>query len=220
MVVGAIEVEGLRAGYGGGNVLRGLTFSVKEGDKVAIMGPNGAGKTTLMRVLLKMIPYDGRVRILGREVGEMGQEELVSRASFMLPGDFVEDMKVETYMALARVEPREDVFDVGHLMGRKLRSLSSGELQRVRLSRVFWSGKEVLVMDEPFSHLDPMYQIRLVESIRNYGGTVLFSIHDVLLAVRFFGNFLLMRDGMLVSRSLTPESFRETFGVPLHLFVS
>ncbi len=220
MVVGAIEVVNLHAGYGAVDVLKGLTLSVEVGDKVALMGPNGAGKTTLMRVLLRVIPYRGSARIMGREVGEMSQEEVVRHASFMLPGDFVEDMQVDTYMRLARVEPGEDIFDVGHLMGRKLRSLSSGELQRVRLSRVFWSGRDVLILDEPFSHLDPVYQIRLVEAIRDYGGTVVFSIHDVLLAIKFFGSFILMKDGRLVSRSLNPDSFQKTFGVPLHLFVS
>ncbi len=219
VVLGAIEVKDLRAGYGSGEVLGGLTFAVDRGEKVAIMGPNGAGKTTLMRVLLRMIPYRGGAKILGMEVREIPQVELVRHASFMLPGDFVEDMVVGTYMELAGVEMGEDVFDVGHLMGRRLRSLSSGELQRVRLSRVFWSGREVLILDEPFTHLDPMYQIRLVEAIKGYGGTILFSIHDVLLAIRFFDRFILMKDGVLVSRSLSPRSFRETFGVPLQLFV-
>ncbi len=219
VVVGAIEVRDLRAGYGSGDVIRGLTFSVEKGEKVAIMGPNGAGKTTLMRVLLKMIPYRGSARISGREVKELTQEELVKHASFMLPGDFVEDMQVRTYMDLARVEPEGDPFHIGHLMERKLRSLSSGELQRVRLSRVFWSGRDVLILDEPFAHLDPMYQIRLIEAIKGYERTILFSIHDVLLALKFFDRFLLIKEGVLVSRSLDSHSFEETFGVPLHLFM-
>ncbi len=220
VVVGAIEVRDLRAGYGSEDVLRGLTFSVERGEKVAIMGPNGAGKTTLMRVLLRMIPYRGSAKISGKEVKELTQEELVQHASFMLPGDFVEDMQVRTYMELARVEPKGDPFDIGHLMNRRLRSLSSGELQRVRLSRVFWSERDVLILDEPFAHLDPMYQIRLIEAIKGYEGTILFSIHDVLLAIRFFEKFILMKEGTLVSRFLDSQSFEETFGVPLHLFVS
>lgn len=217
-----LESRSLYAGYVPGRpVLRDFHLHISRGDKVVLMGPNGSGKSTFIKTVLGMVPYDGSVRISGEEVRDMSQEQIVDRAAFLLQVDILEDMRVSTYMELAgvSVDGREDFMDIAPLMNRKFRSLSTGETQRVRLSRVFWSGRPLLLLDEPFAHLDPFYQIRLVNEIRNYPGTILLTLHDVLIALKFFDRHVLMRDGKVISHELTPGSFRETFNIDLQTFL-
>lgn len=219
-----LEGSNLYVEYSSGNpVLKDFRISISFGEKVVLMGPNGSGKSTFIKTVLKMLPYRGALKVMGKEVRHMSQEEVVKNVAFFLQVDILEDMKVGTYLKLSGIpleeEMNNDFMNIKPLLNRRLRSLSMGEVQRVRLSRVFWSGKPILLLDEPFAHLDPFYQIRLVEAIKGYWGAVMLTVHDVLLAIKFFDRHILMKDGRIISYRLTPEAFERAFDVSLYTFL-
>ncbi len=215
-----LQAINLEAGYGSRKVLRAFNLEVGKGEKLAIMGPNGSGKTTFVKVLLKILKYSGSLRILGKELESMSIHEVGSKISFQLSGNVSSSMSVSTYLRLSGIEKlEEDPFSVSDLLGRQLNELSQGELQRVKLTRAFLKKSDILVLDEPFAHLDPYYQMKLVERIHEEERSVIFTIHDVMLALKFFRKHVLIKDGTVVCEGVDERTFRQVFSVELSRFI-
>ena len=161
----AVELEGLTRRYGERVALAGVTISVPAGATLAVLGPNGAGKSTLLRVLATLLrPHAGTARVLGGElpregwavrgrVGLLGHEPLLYR-------DLSPRENLRYHGRLHGVpEPRaEELLDAVGMTGRAdepLRTLSRGMVQRVAACRCVLHDPELVLLDEPLSHLDP-----------------------------------------------------------------
>ena len=161
-----IELNGLRRDFGELSVFRDLSIRVETGQTLALLGPNGAGKSTLLRILATLLrPSAGEVRVLGAElprqawqargrIGYLGHEPLLYRELSVREN-------LEFNARLHRIKAPDE--RIAELLGRAglgrrsnelVRNLSAGMLQRAAICRALLHGPELLLLDEPRSHLD------------------------------------------------------------------
>ncbi len=173
-----LEVEGLRSGYHGIPVLKGLEFGV--GNEIfAILGANGAGKTTLLATLARLIPLmAGSIRFLGRDVSGLPPFETAARGVGYVPqesGTFgnltvLENLQIGGMIGKrGRDERMAEVFelfpDLRALQGQKAGTLSGGESRMVACGRALMQDPKVLLLDEPTAGLSPLYVDLFFEKI-------------------------------------------------------
>lgn len=163
----AIAVEGLVKAFGSRKALDGVSFSVPEGAFLSVFGANGAGKTTLLRVLAGLArPSAGEVRVAGFDLREEPEEArarigLVSHAPMMYP-DLTAEENLSFYAELYGVaDPRgraRELLEAVGLSHRRLdpvRAFSRGMAQRASIARALVHDPQVVLLDEPYSGLDP-----------------------------------------------------------------
>jgi ABC-type Mn2+/Zn2+ transport system ATPase subunit len=185
-----IEAEGLAAGYDGRPAISAVSFTLRPGERMALLGPNGGGKTTLLRALLgELPPLAGSLRVAGR-CGVVPQTE---RAQLDYP---VSALDVAAMGALSRLpwwrrpgrREREQAADalrrVGleDLAGATFGKLSGGQRQRVLIARSLVQDAQILLLDEPFSGLDRTSSERLEELIGALGAegrATVVATHDL-----------------------------------------
>jgi ABC-2 type transport system ATP-binding protein len=188
----AIETANLSCRYGRHDAVRDVTFAVVPGSIFALLGPNGAGKTTTIRVVMNMLrPVGGRARVLGVDSGRLGPREL-ERIGYVS-----ENQKLPRWMTVAELlsfcRPFYPTWDDG--FGRKLVEdfqlpldvkighLSRGMRVKASLVAALAFRPRVLILDEPFSGLDPVVRDDLVHGVLELAGeeqwTVLLSSHDL-----------------------------------------
>ncbi len=207
--------------------VRNASFEVYEGEIFCIMGLSGSGKSTLVRHINRLIePTAGRVFIRGEDVGALSAEELrllrakrigmVFQNMALLPHRTVRDniafaLELRGIDAYTRNQVADQVIDTVHLQGygdRMPSELSGGMQQRVGLARALAADPEILLMDEPFSALDPLIrrglQNEFLELSNNLKKTTLFITHDLDEAIRMGTRISIMKDGEIVQIG-TPE---------------
>jgi ABC-2 type transport system ATP-binding protein len=193
-----LEIDGISKAYGDTLAVRGLTFDVKAGELFGFVGRNGAGKTTTMRIILGVLSADvGSVRWAGapldfetrRRIGYMPEERglypkmrLLDQLAYLgeLHGLPDSDARRAALEWLER-------FDLAERQHDELQALSHGNQQRMQLAAALVFQPEVLVLDEPFSGLDPVALDVMVEVLRERaraGVAVVFSSHELDLVER------------------------------------
>jgi ABC-2 type transport system ATP-binding protein len=189
-----IEVENLTKNYEGHWAVRGVSFSVGEGDIFGFIGPNGAGKTTSIRIISTLLdPTSGSVRVGGRSV--TGEAEAVRRLIGFMPDNFgvYERITVWEYLDFfaaaygidrrsraAAIEGIMELTDLAELRDRLTGGLSKGMRQRLCLAKTLVHDPKVLILDEPANGLDPRARIEfraLLKELRSMGKTILISSH-------------------------------------------
>lgn len=180
-----LRVESLDAGYNGKAVIKNVSFDADTGDFIGIVGPNASGKTTLLRALSGILkPMKGIVKVRGRNVSDMGKKDVAQRIAFVpqlmqpTPGFTVEDTVLlgrTPYIARFSFETEKDFRVASHaieelkiedLIEKPVTSLSGGEFQRVAIARALAQEPKILLLDEPTSHLDFRYQIKVLRVLR------------------------------------------------------
>jgi ABC-2 type transport system ATP-binding protein len=188
-----IEVRDVVKRFGAVEAVRGISFTVHEGEIVGFLGPNGAGKTTTMRMLCGIFPpTSGTVRIAGHDVGD---EPLACRRAvgyFPEHAPYHAELRVTEYLRfVARVKrvPRAEqadavqsvlaAFALESVATRRIGTLSKGYRQRVGLAQALLGNPPILVLDEPTIGLDPGQVVEIRDLVRGLRGTrtVLFSSH-------------------------------------------
>ncbi len=212
----ALEVAGLRKSYGATEVLRGVDFSVAQGECFGLLGPNGAGKTTTLKIALGLAaPDGGTVRLLGHEVP--GDASAARRRTGVVPQfdnldpDFTcaENLVVYgRYFGLptdeiARRIPR--LMEFAGLQGRedaKLHALSGGMKRRLTLARALVNDPDVVFMDEPTTGLDPQARHLIWERLRRLraeGKTLVLTTHFMEEAERLCTRLLVIDQGRVIA---------------------
>lgn len=155
------------------------SLQIKRGETLAVVGPNGAGKSTLLLALAHLIkPVRGQIIFNGKSISELNELAYRRKLSFVFQDPLLMDMSVEENIALglkfrgtskgdarARVLHWSKAMGVDHLLGRRAGQLSGGEAQRVSLARAFILDPALLLMDEPFSAVDPQTRGQLLKDL-------------------------------------------------------
>jgi ABC-type Mn2+/Zn2+ transport system ATPase subunit len=185
-----VEVEGLAAAYEGPRVLEDVSFTLRAGERIAVLGPNGGGKSTLFRVLLGLLPpAAGSVRVEGR-CGFVPQTER-SRLDYPVTALDVALMGTLTRLPWWRPLGRSERaggrralerVGLGGFEQRSFGALSGGQRQRVLVARALVQEAPVLLLDEPFIGVDrPSEELleRLIGELAREGRGILISTHDI-----------------------------------------
>jgi len=175
----ALEVAGLRSGYHGVTVLKGLDFTVGH-EIFAVLGANGAGKTTLLATLARLIPLmAGTIRFQGQDVSTLPPYETAARGIGYVPqeaGTFPDLTVLENLLVGAMIGARSrddrlaevfDLFpDLRALQAQPAGTVSGGESRMVACGRALMQDPRVLLLDEPTAGLSPLYVDMFFEKIR------------------------------------------------------
>jgi len=203
------------------------TFEVSRGEIFCIMGLSGSGKSTLVRHINRLIePTAGSIELLGRDVSSLNQADLralranhigmVFQHMALLPHRSVRDnvaypLEIRGVAKSKRWAVSDHALTLVDLVGyedRLPKELSGGMQQRVGIARALASDPEVLLMDEPFSALDPLIRMQLQDQFKalvaELQKTTLFITHDLDEAIRIGHRIAIMKDGVIVQIG-TPE---------------
>ena len=204
------------------------TFEVSKGEIFCIMGLSGSGKSTLVRHVNRLIePTSGKIEVLGREVGSLSNTELremramqmgmVFQHMALLPHRSVRDnvaypLEIRNIPKSKRWAISDHALALVDLVGyedRLPRELSGGMQQRVGIARALASDPEILLMDEPFSALDPLIRLQLQDQFKalvaELQKTTLFITHDLDEAIRIGHRIAIMKDGAIVQIGTAEE---------------
>lgn len=231
----ALEASALSVSFGEHLVLDRLDFRLKRGDFLSIVGPNGAGKSTFLKALMGLVPIrSGSLRIFGQDaaqlkpgvLGYVPQVKLLERDFPALVEEVVLSGALRrwpSYMgAKERKSVREVLEELGavHLMGRSVRELSGGELQRVYLARVMIARRPLVLLDEPATGIDVSGEADMYELLehyqRNHGATIVMITHDLNATCHLSSQVLLIQREQIGFGSpqavLSDENLRRAFG--------
>ncbi len=233
-----IRLESVQLGYNGRLVLRDLSIEIAPGEVFGLVGPNGSGKTTLLRAISgRLAPQSGAIYLDFRSLGGLSPRELARELAALeqeISCSF--DFTVREIVELGRLPHRErwqrlsqkdsevitralELTKTLEFSQRKIHSLSSGERQRVWIALALAQEPKALLLDEPTAHLDLNYQLEIMEIIRSLAQrdlTVLVSLHDLNLALRYTDRVALLSEGRLIAvgepeRILTAELIERVF---------
>ncbi len=189
----AVELGNITKRFGAHTAVDGLSLAVPEGSVYGFIGPNGSGKTTTLRMIMRILyPNSGSVRVLGQDVIGMGAAtDLVG----YLPEErgLYKNMKVRDVIRFyaelkGRRNPKQDIALWLERMGlrdwgeKKIDALSKGMSQKVQLICTVISNPKLLILDEPFTGLDPVNAgllIQVILDLKRTGTTIILSTHDM-----------------------------------------
>jgi ABC-2 type transport system ATP-binding protein len=220
-----MEVEGIEKRFDGLVAVNRVSFEASRGEILGLLGPNGAGKTTAIRMIMGIIrPDRGTVRYnLNGEWGMLDKRQVgyLPEERGLYPDARVLDLLVH-FAGLKGVPPREardraradlDTFDLGEWANRRVEQLSKGMQQKVQFIAALLHRPALVVLDEPFSGLDPVNQEvfqDLIRRLRDENVAVLLSAHQMNLVEELCDRIFLMHKGQRVLYGTLAEIQRST----------
>ncbi|MFX3774369.1 ATP-binding cassette domain-containing protein [Streptococcus suis] len=211
-----------------GPILKNLTFDIQEGEFFVLIGPSGSGKTTTLKLINRLIEQtEGEVFFQGKRLKDFDLRELRLETGYVLQQiALFPNMTVAENIALipemkglgkeeTLTRTRELLIKVGlepdSYLDRLPKDLSGGEKQRIGILRAIIANPKVLLMDEPFSALDPISKAQLQDLIKElheeFKMTTVFVTHDMDEAVKLADRICLMQDGQVVQLG-SPDELR------------
>lgn len=234
-----IRVEHIDVRYGDLSVLKNIFLDVPQGTFFGIIGPNGSGKTTLIKAMSRILtPSQGAVflgenelstfsfRDLAREIGVVPQETTINFdftvRDVVLMGrhPYIRRMGSERQQDIDIVNWAMELTNTLHFADRSINEISGGERQRVIIARALAQQPNILLLDEPTSHLDINHQTEILNIISNLKGnvTIVGVFHDLNLAAHFCDVLIMLDNGKIVAQGtpkevLTRENLNNVFHI-------
>ena len=216
-----IELVNLEKVYGDQVALSIESLQIRQGELVGLVGNNGAGKTTMLSLILDLIkPSRGFVKSKSVKVSATDQWKLYTGSylneSFLIPfltpieflefiGNLHDKSKPEVHAFLNK---NRNFFNPDSATGKYIRELSSGNKNKLGILAALLSEPEILILDEPFSNLDPSSQAWLktkLTELHNLGATILISSHDLRHVTEICTRIVLLEDGLVAKDIPTNE---------------
>lgn len=213
-----LEVEGLKVGYGDNlPIIANMSFSLKKGERLAIVGKNGAGKSTLAKALCGFVPSHGKLTYKGQDISQDSIAERSERIGFVLqnPNQMISQAMIFDEVALGlrlrgvdESEVEERVYEVLKTCGlysfRKwpISALSFGQKKRVTIASILVLKPEIIILDEPTAGQD--YQtytdiMTFLDSLQQQGHTIVMITHDMQLMLEYSDRCLVVVDGAIIA---------------------
>ncbi len=222
-----VNADQVNAGYESKTVVEGVNLKGLKGQMICLLGPNGAGKSTILRTLSGLLaPVSGTVQIDGTDISSLRENALAKKLAVVLTEQSAPAlMTVYELVSMGRYPhtnfwgklEREDyevidqAFDqvgVKHLAERYYSELSDGEKQKVMIARALVQQPELIILDEPTSHLDIHHKVEIIQILnhlcRTLGITAILSLHDLDLAAKGCQTLLMVKDGKVIAQG-APE---------------
>lgn len=219
-----LTVDGVVAGYGGGDVLRGVDFAVPKGSITCIVGPNGAGKSTLLATISGMLkPRRGKIVFSGRDLVGRSPKEILLSGIVLVPQNhsLFPAMTVRENVAMGaftvrdkavlrrRLRAVEDLFPIVAERAReKAGSLSGGQQRLVEFARSLMLDPQLVVLDEPSMGLDPRTSrtvLRTVRQMNEAGRTILLVEQNARAGLRLSSHGVVLENGQVRLRGTGRE---------------
>ncbi|MCL2374257.1 MAG: ABC transporter ATP-binding protein [Treponema sp.] len=221
-----IQFERITKKYGNAPVLSGISFRIEKGELAVLIGPSGCGKTTLLKIINRLIkPSSGNVLIDGKSIFDKDEIELRRNIGYVIQqtGLFPHmtiRQNIEIIPRLQRKNKREIAqksiqlmemigLEPGLYLDRYPSQLSGGQQQRIGVARAFACDPEVILMDEPFSALDPPTRLQLQEELAQLQAsvrkTIVFVTHDMDEAVKIADRICILNAGGVVQYDTVEE---------------
>lgn len=215
----ALSTDSLDCGYPERPVLKDLNLVFEKGTATAVLGPNGSGKSTFLKTLYGELPtLSGTVEIEGQRIQRLSVREVAMAISVVPQQEHIPfRFNAREIVAMGRYSRSNGVFDSAEdrrtveeamrftdsldLAHRPINELSGGERQRVLLARALAQDTNIVILDEPTTHLDITHQLdlcRLVREMVSQGKTVIAAMHDLNLVGHFAERAILFGKGGLV----------------------
>jgi len=208
----AVEISHIAKSFGDVQAVRDVSFVVKQGEIFGLLGPNGAGKTTTIRIMLDLFKADqGEVSVLG---GLMTDEKKERIGYMPEERGLYQDVPLErclVYLATLKGMPKTDVksrldgllerFDLAEHKNKKVKELSKGMQQKAQIINTILHRPELVIIDEPFTSLDPINTQLVKETIRelsNDGTSILMSTHQMHQVEELCDRIVLIDEGLNV----------------------
>ncbi|MFO8071356.1 MAG: ABC transporter ATP-binding protein [Polyangia bacterium] len=203
--------------------LSDVSFSMEEGERVALVGLNGAGKTTLLMSLVGLVPHEGEIEICGKPLERRSIVEIRRKIGFLfnVPEDqllFPRAIEDVAFGPLQAGRSREESFDlaekaleslgVGKLGDTPLHHLSHGQKQRVALAGALVTEPSLLLLDEPTAGLDPPGKLELAELLCVQTSAQLIATHDLDFADSVCSRIILIEGGTVAESSVSTTEIR------------
>ena len=239
-----LRVEGLIKTYGSRRVVDGVSFYVERDEIVGLLGPNGAGKTTSFRMTCGMIePEAGKVFLNGIEVtnwpmyrrareggmGYLAQESSVFRKLTVEKNllGVMEMLGMERKARQKRCDELLEQFDIARLRKAMAISLSGGERRRLEIARALVSNPRIMLLDEPFTGIDPVTIAsiqQIIRQLRDQGIAILITDHQVRETLQITNRSYVIREGRVLCHGRPeevtkhPEARKYYFGENMDLY--
>lgn len=220
-------------------LLDNVSFEISKANTTAIIGLNGSGKTTLLKLMSGFLkPHSGIVNILDKEISLYSNKNLAQVISHIpqsfptsFPYTVFEFAMMGRYPWQKELFPAQEDYDIVHKILKKLnleqfksrliQTLSGGEKQKLLLARALVQNTQIILLDEPFNHLDLKNKLFFMEQIKTlryeYQKTVITVLHDIEIVKRIFENTILLKNGKIKfhgdTKELTKESIYHYFGI-------
>lgn len=237
-----LQAEHLCAGYGRGDVIHDVSFSLGEGELCALLGGNGSGKTTLLRAVSTLLPGKGSLLLDGHPLSALSRRERARRMGYLAQGGHMTLALPVLDVVLMGFNPELGLLEspgashcrramealewvgMAHLATLPFQSLSQGQKQLCLFARTLVCRPELLILDEPDSALDFPNRSRMMERLKDYlrreKRAVLLCSHDVNSALAHAHRLLLMKNGALIhdlrlerlGREELEQALREVYG--------
>jgi lipopolysaccharide export system ATP-binding protein len=233
-----LKVRGLVKNYGRRRVVDGVDFEVNPGEIVGLLGPNGAGKTTTFRMTCGLVDPDaGHVSLAGQDVtnwpmyrrakdggmGYLAQESSVFRKLSVQKNllGVMEFLGMNRKVRTRRCEQLMEQFGIQHLRKSRAMSLSGGERRRLEIARALVSDPQIILLDEPFTGIDPVTidsVQAIIRDLRDRGISILITDHQVRETLEITDRSYVIRGGRVLCHGRPrevlnhPEARKHYFG--------
>lgn len=227
-----LKTENLFAGYGKKVVVENVNISGIKGQVVCFLGPNGAGKTTILRTLSGLLdPVKGEVYIKEEKISNISKKDLSKQLAVVLTKKFEGGlMSCYEVVSMGRYphtgffgrlsqEDNEKVFEAlktvnaEKLAERYFDELSDGEKQKILVARALVQEPEVIILDEPTTHLDIRHRLELVDILKKLskekGITVILSLHEIDIAIKSCDKVILVKDNKVLAYGVPEDVVNE-----------
>lgn len=242
----AYSVKALSFAYGKHEVLKGLSFDLREGKITTLIGANGCGKSTLFHLMTKNLKPDGGViEVHGKNLSDIRLKDFAKQAAIVHQYNTAPaDLSVEKLISYGRTpyhtlglspDAKEDeekvrwAMEITHTVKHKdkpVAELSGGQKQRVWIAMALAQDTKILFLDEPTTYLDIRYQLQILKLIRQlnreFGITIVMVLHDINQSLYYSDEIVAMKDGKMIAQGqpekvITTELVKEVYDVDLQI---